>query len=293
MVGPGASWMPIRELSRRVGVSPDVLRKWERRYGVLKPGRTLGNQRLYSRVDEVRMRLMVDHVRSGMAPAQAAEVAVSARFKINAAPELATTPLELTRAANEMLAALERYDETTADQVLEKLLEIHSTTAIIRDIFLPMLREVGDRWAQSEIRVAQEHFASGFVHGRLLGLARGWDRGLGSRALLACPAGEQHTLGLLAFGIALHQVGWRITYLGADTPVEMLGVTAADVGPSLIVIAAAVEGRLEPRRAAIRRLSARWPVALAGAASSPRLADECDARHVAGDPVGAAHAIFA
>jgi DNA-binding transcriptional MerR regulator len=293
MVGPGASWMPIRELSRRVGVSPDVLRKWERRYGVLKPGRTLGNQRLYSRVDEVRMRLMVDHVRSGMAPAQAAEMAVSARFKINTARVPATTPVGLTGAAKEMLSALERYDETTADQVLEKLLETHSATTIIRDIFLPMLREVGDRWAHSEIRVVQEHFASGFVHGRLLGLARGWDRGLGSRALLACPEGEQHTLGLLAFGIALHQVGWRITYLGADTPVEMLGETAADIGPSLIVIAAAVEGRLEPRRAAIRRLSARWPVALAGAASSARLADGCNARHVADDPVTAAHAIFA
>ena len=292
MVGPGASWMPIRELSRRVGVSPDVLRKWERRYGVLKPGRTLGNQRLYSRVDEVRMRLMVDHVRSGMAPAQAAEVAASARFKINTASEPATAPV-LTAAGHEMLSALERYDETTADQVLEKLLETHSATAIIRDVFLPMLREVGDRWAQSRMRVTQEHFASGFVHGRLLGLARGWDRGLGSRALLACPEGEQHTLGLLAFGIALHQVGWRIIYLGADTPVEMLGKTAADVSPSLILIAAAVEGRLEPRRAAIRRLSSGWPVALAGAASSPRLADECGARHVADDPVTAAHAIFA
>jgi hypothetical protein len=54
MVAPGASWIPIGELSRRLGVSADVLRKWERRYGILKPGRTLGNQRLYSQVDEAR-----------------------------------------------------------------------------------------------------------------------------------------------------------------------------------------------------------------------------------------------
>lgn len=48
--------MPIGELSRRVGVSSDLLRKWERRYAVLQPGRTVGNQRLYSQVDEARVR---------------------------------------------------------------------------------------------------------------------------------------------------------------------------------------------------------------------------------------------
>jgi len=55
--------MPIGELSRRLGVSTDLLRKWERRYGVLKPGRTTGNQRLYSHLDEARARVMLRHVR--------------------------------------------------------------------------------------------------------------------------------------------------------------------------------------------------------------------------------------
>ncbi|MBV9049977.1 MAG: MerR family DNA-binding transcriptional regulator, partial [Solirubrobacterales bacterium] len=42
MVAPAASWMPIGELSRRIGTSSDLLRKWERRYGLLKPRRTAG-----------------------------------------------------------------------------------------------------------------------------------------------------------------------------------------------------------------------------------------------------------
>ena len=83
------------------------------------------------------------------------------------------------------------------------------------------------------LTVAQEHFASGFIHARLLALARGWDRGLGPRALLACAPGEQHTFGLIAFGIALHEIGWRITYLGADTPIPMVIEAAASVQPRL------------------------------------------------------------
>jgi hypothetical protein len=76
--------------------------------------------------------------------------------------------------------------------------------------------------------------------GRLLGLARGWDAGVGPRALLACPSGERHDLGLLAFGIALRGHGWRITYLGADTPPESLQQSIAALGPSAVILAVTV-----------------------------------------------------
>jgi DNA-binding CsgD family transcriptional regulator/DNA-binding transcriptional MerR regulator len=76
-----ASWMPIGELSRRLGVSPDLLRKWERRYGVLKPTRTPGNRRLYSRVDQARVELMLRQLAHGLPAAQAAQMAIAAGFK--------------------------------------------------------------------------------------------------------------------------------------------------------------------------------------------------------------------
>jgi MerR family transcriptional regulator, light-induced transcriptional regulator len=291
MVAPGASWMPIGELSRRLGVSSDLLRKWERRYGILKPGRTHGNRRLYSRVDEARARVMVNHVRSGVAPAQAAELAIAARFRVTPDAAADAAAPRVAEARERMLAALIAYDETTAEQVLEKLLATAGATVVIRDVFVPFLRELGDRWADRTLSVAQEHFASAFVHSRLLGLARGWDRGLGPKALLACPSQEQHTLGLIAFGVALHQIGWRITYLGADTPLPMIDEAAAAVRPRLVVLAATMPGRLEG--AEVRSLAARWPVALAGAGAGPELADRSGASHLAGDPVSAAHSALA
>jgi methanogenic corrinoid protein MtbC1 len=291
MVAPGASWMPIGELSRRLGVSTDLLRKWERRYGVLTPGRTSGNQRLYSRLDEARARLMVKHVREGVAPAQAAELALGARFRVTAGAGPAGAAGRAADARALMFSSLLAYDETMAEQALEKLLAESGATTIIRDVVLPFLHELGDRWADGTVSVAQEHFATGFVHGRLLGLARGWDRGLGPRAVLACPAGEQHTLGLIAFGIALHQIGWRITYLGADTPLEMVAQAAGAVRPRLVVISAAMPGRLEPAVPDVVALSERTTVALAGAGTDRRLAERCRASFLAADPVAAAHTV--
>lgn len=288
MVAPGASWMPIGELSRRVGVSTDLLRKWERRYGILAPGRTAGNRRLYSRVDEARVRLMLTHVRSGVSPAQAAELAAAARFRVATGSQPDAPAVDVAAARSRLLAAMARYDETSAEQVLEKLLATTAAQVVAGEILLPIMREVGERWAGAHMTVAQEHFATGFVHARLLGLARGWDRGLGPRALLACAPGEQHVMGLIAFGIALHQVGWRITYLGADTPVGMLADAAAAVGPRMVVVTAAMPGRLHPVVGRLRQIAGSWPLALAGAGATPALARAAGAAHLGGDPVSAA-----
>ena len=86
------------------------------------------------------------------------------------------------------------------------------------ELVLPYLAELGRRWEGGQASVAHEHFASNLLRGRLLGLARGWDRGAGPRAVLAAAPGELHDLPLIIFGLALWERGWRITYLGGDTP---------------------------------------------------------------------------
>ena len=98
--------------------------------------------------------------------------------------------------------------------------------------------------------VAQEHFASALLRGRLLGLARGWGNAGSPLALLACVPGDQHDLGLICFGLALRRHGWRITYLGPDTPLDTVGETARLLGPALVVLTAttAVHAVGGPRR---------------------------------------------
>ena len=93
--------MPIEELSRRLGVSTDLVRKWERRYAVLKPGRTIGNQRLYSHLDAARAQVMLRHIRNGVPP-QAAELAIATRFKIASGTTSEATTDQLAVARGEM-----------------------------------------------------------------------------------------------------------------------------------------------------------------------------------------------
>jgi methanogenic corrinoid protein MtbC1 len=150
---------------------------------------------------------------------------------------------------------------------------------------LPLLHDLGDRWERGEASVAQEHFASHFLRGRLLGLARGWDRGVGPRAVLACVPGEQHDLPLIVFGIALREHGWRVTFLGADVPIVTLSRTATALEPAAVVVSATQADTLA---ASLRELAAagrELPMWLGGAAATPELARRTHAQLLDGGPL--------
>jgi DNA-binding transcriptional MerR regulator len=280
--------MRISELSRRVGVSAETLRAWERRYGVLRPRRTNGNTRLYSALDEARVRLMKRYIAEGVSVAQAAEMAMSAQLRLSAGSAGELPDHERRRAMQELASALAVFDETSAHRTLQQLLGAYAATAVLRDVVLPYLHKVGEWWEENRISVAQEHFASHFLQARLHALARGWDRGLGPRAVLAAAPGDYHTLGITCFGIALHRLGWRVVCLGAATPIEMIREVAEATGASLIGVSASIVGLLEPHTAALAELAQVTPVAIGGYATSAELARRCRAMHLEEPIAGAA-----
>jgi len=181
---------------------------------------------------------------------------------------------------------LGQFDDVGANAVLDRLLADMGATTVISEVIVPYLVDLGERWADGSATIAEEHFATSVIRGRLLGLARGWDGGSGPRALLACPSGELHDLGLICFGIALRGHGWRITYLGADTPQPTLIEAATQLTPNLIVLAATKSSRL--RALAGEARTATLPIAVAGRGATRRLADELGATLFDVDPVTAA-----
>jgi MerR family transcriptional regulator, light-induced transcriptional regulator len=274
----------IGELSRRQGVSPDLLRAWERRYGLLAPERTPGGFRLYSAEDEARVRAMRRGLAQGLSAAAAARVAL----REPAPPEGPVRAHAVAAAREEIAAALESFRDVEAQSALDRLLASFTLATVLRDVVLPYLRDVGDRWESGELSVAQEHFASVIIRGRLLGMARGWDTGIGPRALLACPPDERHDLGLVCFGLALRQHGWRITHLGPDTPVDVLRDVAADLDPALVVVCAETEPPMRAAIGEVEQLARRFNVAIAGRGATAELAWSARVRLLQDAPVAAA-----
>ena len=169
--------------------------------------------------------------------------------------------------------------------MLDRLLADLSLPAVLRDVVLPYLADLGERWQRGTASVAMEHFASNVIRGRLAGLARGWGSGRGPRALLACPPGELHDMALMVFGIVLNRNGWRIDYLGTNTPVEELERAVDATHPDLVVLAATRPEALESLRPELTALARRAPLALAGVGATPQIASAVGARLMAGDPV--------
>jgi MerR family transcriptional regulator, light-induced transcriptional regulator len=262
-VSESTGLLRIGELSRRSGVSPELLRAWERRYGLLEPTRSAGGLRLYSAADLDRVRMMQQHLAEGLAAAEAAALAAEAEPRTEQA--IAFSP---ARARRDLDASLSGFDEARAHAVLDELLSTATLDSILSDVLIPFLRELGERWERGEITVAQEHFASSLLRGRLLGLARGWDRGIGPRVLLSCAPGERHDLGLIAFGLALRTRGFRILYLGADTPIESVAQTARAARPHVVVLSAVSAEPFKEIAGALRELAAEYPLYLGGAGAT-------------------------
>ena len=271
----------IGELSRRVGVSPELLRAWETRYGLVDPERTPGGLRLYSSEDERRVREMRRQIATGLSAAEAARVALRPP-----AAQVSVEPL-----LSQLDRALTALDEPTAQATLDHTFESLDLETALGQVILPFLHDLGERWATAERSVGQEHFASNVIGGRLRTLARGWGGGGGLRALLACPPGEQHELGLLCFGLLLCNRGWRIAYLGAETPTSDIATAIAELSPELVVLGSIDAQRFLDAADGIRELRTQARLAIGGAGASEALARSLGAELLADDLVAAARAL--
>jgi DNA-binding transcriptional MerR regulator len=294
---PDLGLIQIGDLARRVGVRVDTLRAWERRYGLLHPSRSAGGFRLYSGHDEAIVRSMLAEVERGYPPSQAAKVAL-ARSRIPESGPRTEQPDDVAAATvkpgrleslrTQLSEALRRYDGVRAQELLDGLLAEFTLNTVLRDVVLPCLRYIGDAWARGDMTIAEEHFASQLIRERLLALARDWDRGRGPRALLACPSGERHDIGLICFGIVLSRNGWRVTFLGPDTPISALTAAVTVLEPDLIVLSAMAEEWLISITSPLRALAAEHEVLIAGSGATARVARATRTTIVVDGPVAAA-----
>ena len=228
-------------------------------------------------------------VSGGLAAAQAARLVLRGGEPEPRTDSGSAAPLE--EAAGNLSAALDRLDEQAANSALDRLFSAYTLETVLQKVVLPYLHRLGERWEAGEVSVAQEHFASNLLRGRLLGLAQGWGQGQGPRAILACLPGEHHELGLLVFGVALRRRGWRITYLGTDSPIGAVADIARSLAPAVVVLLSINPDNFLDHAREIKELAQQVPVMIAGTGATPEVARHTQTRVLDQDPVSAAETI--
>ncbi len=229
----------IAALSRRTGVAPDTLRKWEQRYGILQPARTAGGQRRYGEIEVARVEWLRARLSEGFRIGEAAALLGAGRT------EASLTPAQLRRSLH---GAVERAEAVAIGRLLDQAFALGRLESILADVVRPVLERIGDDWAAGHEMIAGEHLLAAAVRARLerlLSDARGTVRGT---AVLACPAGERHELGLLALAVMLQEDGWQVAYLGADIPIGSVLDFAAAVSARVVCLGLCMEhaaGELE------------------------------------------------
>ena len=204
-----AAHLNIAALAHRTGIAPDTLRKWEQRYGVLRPSRTEGGQRRYDEADVARVEWLRDRLAEGY------RISEAARLLGLGADRPSGTPEELRDA---LYAAVRDVDPAAVATLLDQAFALYQVETALTEVIEPTLVRVGEGWASGELSVAQEHLASSAARVRLeqrFADGRGGARG---PAVLACAPGERHELGLLMLAVALSARGWQVAYLGPETP---------------------------------------------------------------------------
>lgn len=270
-----SSGLNIAALAKRTGVAPDTLRKWEQRYGILRPTRTEGGQRRYSEHDVDRVSWLKARLAEGYRIGEAADL-----LGVEAL-ETGTSPQQLARLVFE--AAL-RSDSSAVNRLLDHAFALEIAVAC-SEIVQSLLVSVGEAWHNGRLTIAQEHLVTSAVRSRLERKLAEVRAPVHGRAVLACAPGERHELGLLMLAVMLRADGWEVAYLGSDLPVPDTLALAVDSGATLVCFsvssgeaAAALEGGL---RGAVRPPGAQLIVG--GIAANPLLAGRLGAIHLVGD----------
>jgi methanogenic corrinoid protein MtbC1 len=271
-----APFLNISALSRRTGVAPDTLRKWEQRYGVLSPTRTTGGQRRYDEMDVQRVEWLRDRIRAGW------RIGEAARVLDEASSTAFDDPTDL-RAA--LIGSIQNYELQALSATLDQAFAVLPLEQALIEVIKPALHWAGEAWHNGELSIAQEHAITAKVRahlGKLISEGRGGVHGV---AVLACAPGEQHDVGLLMLAVMLRADGWRVEFLGVDTPIDTAFAFADRIGASMLCISSARTESVDALRVALAPQGLRPTVALVvgGAGVDSETAHELRAIYAHGD----------
>lgn len=293
----------MRTIGRLTGYSPELLRAWERRHGLLQPLRGPGGHRLYTD-DDLRVLLRVRHlINEGRSIGEIArfgreellvQVQNSETTKVAPVPApvyvgengLDHPPVESEQWVEAVVAGALEMNTAKISSVLDNAFATTSPEHVISGLLLPAARQIGDLWMAGKCSVASEHLASGlFVH-RLRKMVEAAEpiRSEWNPVIVACFPDEYHQLGALIAAYWLCRNGLRVNYLGAALPFDDLKSTWAIVQPSAVLLSVTRPAVYDMHRRDFRKLLASMPKGMPmyvggqGAPSKDKAVEQAGAR---------------
>jgi DNA-binding transcriptional MerR regulator len=245
-------------VSRLTGLSPDVIRVWERRYKLVAPRRGPRGARLYGATDVERLRLLRGAVQDGRRIRDVAHLPLRALAELGAghARPRAQPP---TAPAAQVLEAVRRYDADALDTALGDALVACGARRFVCDVAAPLLESVGAGWQAGRLAIADERLVSEALRGLLAGLVRIRLRAGAPRVILGTPTGERHEFGLLLAGILAVEAGLRPYHLGVHVPAAELADAARRADAAVVAVSVVYRGNRARAVAEIGRLRRALP----------------------------------
>ena len=263
-----AALHPIQVVTRRTGISADVLRVWEKRYAVVTPLRSANGRRLYTDADIERLRLLVEVTRTGRTIGQvaaldnatlAARLAEEDRTVRTLPGDRAESALAAPPGAADLLdaclGAIARFDAVALDLLLRRAIVALSADDFLDAIVVPLVEHLRQHTLDGSLRRPHRHLAHAVLRRVLDHVVATATAPLASRDLVvATLAGHAQELDALVLAAVAASDGWRVTYVGPGVSPDDLAELLAHVGARVLAVsvAATTGDRLMSRE--LRRL---------------------------------------
>lgn len=229
----------IQSVAEMTGVSAATLRAWERRYGLPAPRRSSSAYRLYSDRDVERIRRVRELCEAGMAPSEAARSVLATDEESAEAARLEADNDGL--AVQRILEAVDHFDPDRIEAAVKSSLFLGPAVTLFERVFSPALVQIGERWADGSLSVAQEHLAAEILGNTMRFLLRLVQPERARRqVVLACFADEEHTGPLYGVGLRLATWSVKSIVLGARTPPDAVRHMIDELRPDIVGLSATI-----------------------------------------------------
>jgi DNA-binding transcriptional MerR regulator len=229
----------IHRVAKLTGLSRDVIRVWERRFGLLKPTRGANRYRNYSDEDVALLRYLKEQLDAGGSIGELSKLGreeLLSRARASA-PRVSFVDNTFSRLLRELLSTLNPFDRVTFEKRLNGAVAVVPFEEALHGILLPLQEQVGQLWHEGQVNVAIEHYVTKQVQQKIFSAMNQLPVAeFGTKVVVACPPGEEHDIAALAVAYRCRIRGCRIYYLGANVPIASLTNLCGKVRPDLTII---------------------------------------------------------